>query len=97
MSSRNRYLSPAERQQALAISRALAAAEQAVHSGERDAGKIATAIRNTLTAAGIDRIDYAAVADAGTLAELKTIAGPAVALIAAYVGATRLIDNRLLG
>jgi pantoate--beta-alanine ligase len=96
MSSRNRYLSPAERQQALALSRALAEAERLMHSGEREVAKIEHAMRNTLAAAGIDRIDYAAVADAETLAALQRIDGPAVALIAAFVGTTRLIDNRVI-
>jgi pantoate--beta-alanine ligase len=96
MSSRNRYLSPADRQQALAISRALDGAWQLVRGGESDAGQIRQAMRNRLAAAGIDRIDYATVADPETLTELNQIAGPAVALIAAFVGTTRLIDNRIL-
>lgn len=96
MSSRNRYLSPKERQQAVALSWALARAAELVESGERDGDTIRAAMRNTLTAAGIERIDYVSIADRETLAELPRIAGPAVALIAAYVGETRLIDNRLL-
>jgi len=96
MSSRNRYLSPAERQQALSISRALASAAQQVKDGERNAAAIKQQMRNTLAAAGIEKTDYATVADAETLAESNRIEGPAVALIAAFVGTTRLIDNRLL-
>jgi pantoate--beta-alanine ligase len=96
MSSRNRYLSAAERQQALALSEALARAAALVAAGERDGQAIAAAMRQTLLAAGIQRIDYAVVADPATLAELAVVSGPAMALIAAFVGATRLIDNRLL-
>ena len=96
LSSRNRYLSAAERQQALAISRALAEADRLHGAGERGAAKIESAMRNILTAAGIEKIDYAAVADAETLAELARIDRPAVALIACNVGTTRLIDNRML-
>jgi pantoate--beta-alanine ligase len=96
LSSRNRYLSPAERQQALALSHALGRAEQLVASGERDGEVIQSAMRGVLAAAGIERVDYAAVADRETLAEKQTLDGPAIALIAAFVGTTRLIDNRLL-
>lgn len=96
LSSRNRYLSPAERQQALALSRSLRKADDLARSGQRDAAAIAAAMRGELTAAGIQRIDYATVADAQTLAELNTVDRPAVALVACFVGATRLIDNCLL-
>lgn len=93
LSSRNRYLSVAERQQALALSRSLKRAEELVRSGQRDARAIALAMNDGLTAAGIERIDYATVADAQTLAELDTLDRPAVALVACFVGTTRLIDN----
>ena len=96
LSSRNRYLSAAEREQALAISRALADANRLYRAGERGAAKIESTMRNILTAAGIEKIDYAAVVDAETLAELAHIDRRAVALIACHVGATRLIDNRTL-
>jgi pantoate--beta-alanine ligase len=97
MSSRNRYLSPAEREQALALSRALARAEALVASGERQTATIEAAMRAVLKDAGIHRIDYTAIADADTLAQQSTIGGVAVALIGAFVGTTRLIDNRLIG
>jgi pantoate--beta-alanine ligase len=96
MSSRNRYLSAADRQQALALSLALSSAEQMVSDGERDAKKVASFMKGQLQKSGIERIDYAVVADADTLAELNTIERAAVALIAAHVGTTRLIDNRVL-
>jgi pantoate--beta-alanine ligase len=96
MSSRNRYLSPAERQQAVALSRALAEAKRLVAGSVRDAGKVRVAMRNILSAAGIDRVDYATIADPDTLSELDQIDGPAVALMACHVGTTRLIDNLFL-
>ena len=96
LSSRNRYLSSAERQQAQALSQSLRRAEQLAGSGERDAAAISAAMRRVLTAAGIERIDYATVADAQTLTELNTLDRPAVALVACHVGTTRLIDNCLL-
>jgi pantoate--beta-alanine ligase len=97
MSSRNRYLSAPERQQALALSQALDEAERLVTSGEIEAEPIVAAMRNRLRSAGITRIDYAVLADPESLAEVPRIEGRAVALIACYVGSTRLIDNRLLG
>ena len=67
-----------------------------IRFGQRDAAAIAAAMRGELVAAGIERIDYATVADAQTLAELNTLDRPAVALVACFVGETRLIDNCLL-
>jgi pantoate--beta-alanine ligase len=96
MSSRNRYLSAAERQQALSLSKALADAERMLGGGERSTTAIAAAMKQTVQNAGIGKIDYAAVVDATTLAELDVIDRPVVALVAAYVGSTRLIDNRIL-
>lgn len=96
MSSRNRYLSPSERQQGLALVRALKKVQEAVNRGERDIAKLKVQMQETLEAASIERIDYATITDPETLAEMMRLESPAVALIAAYVGATRLIDNCLL-
>jgi pantoate--beta-alanine ligase len=97
MSSRNRYLSPAERRQALALSQALDEAERLVAAGQVESESIVAAMRNILRTAGITRIDYVALADPESLAEVPRIEGRAVALIACFVSTTRLIDNRLLG
>lgn len=96
MSSRNRYLSPSERQQGLALSRALNLVQANVSCGERNANALQTQMHAVLREAGIERIDYATIAHPETLAELTQLNGPAVALIAAFVGTTRLIDNCLL-
>ncbi len=96
MSSRNRYLSTGERQQGLALSRALNTIREKVRLGERDATLLKGQMQETLEAAGIERVDYATIADPQTLAEVTRLEGPAVALIAAFVGATRLIDNCML-
>jgi len=93
MSSRNRYLSPSERAQAAAISRGLRLAAQRAAEGERQAAELVKTVQRVLDEAGIDRIDYVAVADPQTLEPVAELAGPAVVLVAARVGSTRLIDN----
>ena len=93
MSSRNQYLSPSERQQALAVSAALQAARTSAKSGQQDADALRATMRRVLQEAGIERIDYVEIADPQTLQPLENVKGSARALIAAYVGQTRLIDN----
>jgi pantoate--beta-alanine ligase len=97
LSSRNVYLSPDQRQHALAISRSLRVAREMFTAGEHDATKIRDAVRSTITAESGVNLEYAAVVDPETLAELSHIDSSAVVLIAARVGATRLIDNEVLG
>jgi pantoate--beta-alanine ligase len=95
MSSRNVYLSAEERQRALSLSRALSLAKQLIAGGELDVATILKRMRDVLTAADAE-IDYVAICSTTTLAPLSRIEGPAVALIAARIGKTRLIDNELL-
>jgi pantoate--beta-alanine ligase len=90
MSSRNAYLSPAERTRALSISRALGAARARAAAGERDAGALVAAARAALD---VDRLDYLELCDAETLIPLAQVDRPAVLLAAVFVGRTRLIDN----
>ena len=96
MSSRNRYLNPAERQQALALSGALSAASDLIRRGETSADVVRSAMQGILRDAGIDRIDYTSVADSDTLDEKTLIRRPVILLIAAFLGQTRLIDNCLV-
>jgi len=96
MSSRNQYLSPEERAQALVLSRSLHAAETLVAGGESDAAAVLAAMKELFDQAGVTDIDYLSLACPDTLAPVQTIAGPVVALIACRVGATRLIDNQIL-
>ena len=65
--------------------------------GERDAAKIIARKRQLFAEARVDRIDYIALADPETMAPVDEIRHPTLAVIAAYVGKTRLIDNRLIG
>jgi len=97
LSSRNAYLSAAERRAALRLPAALAAAQAALAAGERRADMVAARARTELERGdGALRVDYAAVVDAATLAPLAVVAGRTLVAVAAYAGATRLIDNVVL-
>ena len=92
MSSRNWYLSPAERNAAPALHRVLRETAQAVAAG----GACADAAergRAKLAAAGFSKIDYLTICDSQTLEAVNFVQGPARVLVAAYLGTTRLIDN----
>ena len=94
MSSRNRYLSAAERAAALAIPAALKAAADLVRSGERDPAKALAAARAVLAAEPGLRLQYLELVNADTLAPADTAEpGRCVVAVAAFAGATRLIDN----
>jgi len=95
MSSRNVYLSAEERRRALSLSQALSLAKRLIAGGELDVATILKRMRDVLTVADAE-IDYVAICSARTLAPLTQVDGPAVALIAARIGKTRLIDNELL-
>ncbi|MEM8667752.1 MAG: pantoate--beta-alanine ligase [Planctomycetota bacterium] len=98
LSSRNRYLSPSERRSALNLSRALDRVEDLVGKGQHDAAILQDEMRRTLVnEPSVDHIDYAVLVSAETLVPITQIDRPVVALIAARVGKTRLIDNRELG
>jgi pantoate--beta-alanine ligase len=97
MSSRNVYLSSEERQRALAVSRALQAAEEMIAGGETDPAAVEARMSQILRDGGVDRIDYAAIVDPETLQGVGAIHDKVAALVAAHVGKTRLIDNRLIG
>ncbi len=96
MSSRNQYLSPAERQRGLAISKALFAAQELVKSGVRQASRLITSAQHLLLAQHLS-IDYIAAVDPLTLKNVEMITGPTVLAIAVRVGSTRLIDNVAVG
>ena len=95
LSSRNRYLSVEQRRAARVLWQALRAAATAVSRGERDADRVRQMMRETINSEPLARLDYAEVVAASGLAAIDRLdAGvPAVALVAARVGTTRLIDN----
>jgi len=96
MSSRNARLSDAERSQAVALHDALGALQRAVAAGERDPAVVRAQALQDLTARGIEP-EYLELVNPETLVPLSQIDGhPVLALIAARVGPTRLIDNQLI-
>ena len=97
MSSRNAYLSTAQRRAARSLSAGLAAAEIALAGGERRAAALVAAARAPIEAEAETRIDYAELRDAEELTELTHVERPAVLALAVFVGTTRLIDNRVIG
>lgn len=97
LSSRNAYLSDAERARSLAISQSLRTAVEMTRAGESSAEAIRNAIVGQLNRAGIEEIDYVAVVDNATLLPVQKISPGNMVLIAAYCGTTRLIDNVRLG
>ncbi len=95
MSSRNRYLSAQERQQALVLNRALRAAADLVASGDTSASPLLTAMRAVLASEPAARVDYITVVDPDTLLPIEDIQHGAMLAVAAWFGATRLLDNLL--
>ena len=93
MSSRNRYLNAEQRAEAVALSRGLAMVEQAWRGGENRAAALQQVLVSALS--GL-RVDYAEVVNADTLEPVACVCKGALVAVAAYVGATRLIDNVLL-
>ncbi len=98
ISSRNRYLDPSERRAATVLHRALELARKAVAGGEREVNRVRQILRQTIESEVLARLDYGEVVDADTFEPLEKLTGSrrAVALIAAFVGSTRLLDNLLL-
>jgi pantoate--beta-alanine ligase len=97
LSSRNAYLSPTERAQALTLSRAVHKAEALVAQDKRHASTLIEAARSVFAAEPSIRIDYIELVDWSTLEPVETAAPGTLFAVAAYVGATRLIDNAILG
>jgi pantoate--beta-alanine ligase len=97
LSSRNRYLSSAERVQALTLSRAIRQAAALAAGGERRASELIEAARQSFASVPEVRIDYIAAVDGATLEPLEIAAPGTLFAVAAWVGQTRLIDNAILG
>jgi pantoate--beta-alanine ligase len=96
MSSRNVYLSSAERAVAPALYHALKNAEALFQSGERSGDVLRTTMARAIADVPSARLDYVSVADCVTLQELDRVDAPALASLAVRLGQTRLIDNLVL-
>jgi pantoate--beta-alanine ligase len=95
LSSRNVHLKGADRERALALSKALEAAKDAVDTGERDPDAVAAAGRAAMARLGVEP-EYVALVDPDDLLPVQRINGTVLVAVAARVGTTRLIDNTIL-
>jgi pantoate--beta-alanine ligase len=96
LSSRNVYLSPAERERALGLNRALRAAAERVAAGERGTEQVLAAARGELAAAGLEP-EYVELRSTDTLQPVERVNGSTLLAVAARVGRARLIDTTILG
>jgi pantoate--beta-alanine ligase len=97
MSSRNTYLNPQQRKQALVLHRSLLRVKKLWGGGERDASTLIAAGQDEVARENSVRLDYFEIVDADTVESTADVADGALVAVAALVGATRLIDNVVLG
>jgi len=94
LSSRNTYLNSEERRAATILQRALDEARRELNAGTRDALQLQTALRKILSNETLARVDYVEMVDAESFEPVSSIgARPVYALLAVFIGKTRLIDN----
>jgi pantoate--beta-alanine ligase len=96
LSSRNRYLNPAEKRDALVLSESLRLASKLIKGGTRDSRKIIQAMRQLIRGKKSSRIDYVSIVDLDNLRPLETVSRNALIALAVWVGKTRLIDNIII-
>jgi len=96
MSSRNAYLTPEEREQAVCLFLALTEAAEHAKAGERDANVLVAVMAREIGATPLARLDYAAVIDEATFGPIGELDRPARAIVAARFPSARLIDNLVL-
>jgi pantoate--beta-alanine ligase len=97
LSSRNAYVTTEERKQALVLNHAVRRVQALAAQGERRASALIAAAREIFAAEPAVRVDYLALVDWATLEPVEVAAPGALFAVAAWVGATRLIDNAVLG
>ncbi len=97
LSSRNAYLSADERRAATVLHRALEAARAQLTAGVRDTLQLQTTMRKVIAAEPLATVDYAEIVDADAFEPIMRIARPCYALLAVFIGKTRLIDNLYVG
>lgn len=96
MSSRNAYLNPEQRKQALVLYRALMRVQTLADRGESNSARLKVAGQQVLAEESAVHLDYFEIVDRDTLDPMPDISGGALVAVAAYVGSTRLIDNIVL-
>lgn len=96
LSSRNAFLSEEERASALSLSQALELAKEKIQTGETNLALVKEEMHRLLNTTPLLKLDYATIVDGDSLEEISVPQQGMVALIAAYVGSTRLIDNCIL-
>lgn len=96
LSSRNKYLSEAERKEATVLFQSLSRAAERAAAGETDAEKLLSEARERISSRPGTRIDYVNICDPDSLEDLGRLCGPAVMAMAVFLGQTRLIDNMML-
>jgi pantoate--beta-alanine ligase len=96
MSSRNKYLSPEQRQAAAVVNKALRQAETAYRQGERQGDRLRQLMADTIAAEPLARIDYVSAAHPDTLTEVDVAGEKLLLSTAVFFGKTRLIDNILI-
>jgi pantoate--beta-alanine ligase len=96
MSSRNSYLTPDERRAAVCLSQSLCKAERLFRRGEKSARAIINGVESVLAEQPLAQVEYVKLCDAKTLTDIDQIRGTVLLALAARIGRTRLIDNRLL-
>jgi pantoate--beta-alanine ligase len=96
LSSRNAYLTAEERKAATVLHRALGTARDELSAGVRDALQLQTTIRRILEDEPLARVDYAEIVSADTFEPVVRVARPCYAVLAVFIGKTRLIDNLLI-
>jgi pantoate--beta-alanine ligase len=96
MSSRNAYLNPEQRKQALVLSQALKKVEKLAVQGERNSEKLIGAGKQVIAEEPSVRLDYFEIVNPDTLDPVADVNQGALVAVAAFVGTTRLIDNLLL-
>jgi pantoate--beta-alanine ligase len=97
LSSRNTYLDATARRSGLALVESLRAATAAFASGERSGARLTAIGRDSLDTHPEVRVDYFAVVDPVEMKPIEAANADSVAIVAARVGPTRLIDNMILG
>lgn len=96
MSSRNVYLDPQQRKQALVLQHSLVRVQELISAGERHAAKLTAGAREEFARDGSLRLDYFEIVNPDTLDPVADVSGGALVAVAAYVGSTRLIDNLIV-